>query len=396
MARRQPRSLMGSTITLGRVAGVPISITWTWLLVLAFVVVTLAATVFPTTNEGLGTGTYIAMGVVAAVLFFASLLLHELGHALVARREGMEISGITLWLFGGVSSFKGMFPSAGAELRIAVAGPLVTLVIGAVLVLVGGALSLPSAVDGVIVWLGVVNLFLLGFNLLPAFPLDGGRVLRSILWKLRGDFGWATSVAGAVGRTLGALMIAVGILSFIVTFSVGGLWLALIGWFVMAAGVGEIGLAAARQALAGMTVADAMGRDPIAVGPDQTLREFTEGVLTAHRHAVYPVIDDGAVLGALARSDVSAVPQARWDSTRVREQMRPLAQVAVLRESDDLTEALMTLLQSDLQHALVFRDSQLTGLVSVSDVERQIERRRGRVGSPSLRRLLQRPRSARS
>jgi Zn-dependent protease/CBS domain-containing protein len=388
--------LMGSSIRLGRIAGVEISITWSWLLIFAFVVVTLAASVFPATNEGLGTGTYIAMGVVAAVLFFASLLLHELGHAVEARREGMEISGITLWLFGGVSSFKGTFPSAGAEFRIAIAGPLVTLVIGAALVLVGGAFAFPSAVDGVVVWLGVVNLFLLGFNLLPAFPLDGGRVLRSILWKVRGDFGWATSVAGAVGRVLGALMIAVGVLSFLVTFSVGGLWLALIGWFVMAAGTGEIQLAAARQALAGLTAADAMGRDPITVTPDLTLREFADGVLTAHRHAIYPVTDNGVVLGVLASGDVRTVPQLRWDSVRVRDQMRPFSQVAVVREEDDLAEVLTMLQQSDLRRALVFRDSQLTGLLSVSDVERLIELRRGQVGSRSLGRLQRRPRSARS
>jgi len=386
---------MGSSIRLGRIAGVEIGITWSWLLIFAFVVVTLAAAVFPSTNEGLGAGTYVAMGVVATVLFFASLLLHELGHAVVARREGMEISGITLWLFGGVSRFKGSFPSAGAEFRIATAGPLVTLVIGGALVLVGEALSLPSAVDGVVVWLGLVNLFLLAFNLLPAFPLDGGRVLRSILWKIRGDFGWATSVAGAVGRALGALMIGIGVLSFLLTFSVGGLWLALIGWFVMVAGAGEVRFAAARQALEGLTVADAMGRDPIKVSPDLTLQEFADGAFTAHRHAMYPVSDNGEVLGALAARDLGTVPQSRWRSTRVREQMRPAGLVASVREEDDLTEALMTLLQTDPQRALVFRDSQLTGLLSVSDVERLIELHRGQV-SPSLARVPQRPRSVSS
>jgi Zn-dependent protease/CBS domain-containing protein len=382
---------MGSSIRLGRIAGVEIGITWSWLLIFAFVVVTLAAEVFPTTNKGLGSGTYIAMGVVAAVLFFASLLLHELGHAVVARREGMEISGITLWLFGGVSRFKGMFPSAGAEFRIAIAGPLVTLVIGGALVLVGSSVSFPSAVDGVVVWLGVVNLFLLGFNLLPAFPLDGGRVLRSILWKIRGDFGWATSVAGAVGRALGAVMIGVGVVSFLVTFSVGGLWLALIGWFVMAAGAGEVRVAAERQALASFTVADAMGRDPITVTPDLTLREFADGVFAAHRHAIYPVIDNGVVAGVLASRDVRAVPQSRWDSVRVRDQMRPSTQVSLVREEDDLPDVLVMLEQSDLQRALVFRDSQLTGLLSVSDVEHLIELRRGQVGSPSFGRVRQRP-----
>jgi Zn-dependent protease/CBS domain-containing protein len=387
---------MGSTFRLGRIAGIEIGVTWSWLLIFAFFVVTLAAAVFPSTNEGLGTGAYIAMGVVAAVLFFASLLLHELGHALVARREGMEISGITLWLFGGVSRFKGQFPSAGAEFRIGIAGPLVTLVIGVVLVLVGSAFSLPSAVDGVVVWLGVVNLFLLGFNLLPAFPLDGGRVLRSILWRVRGDFGWATNVAGTVGRVLGALMIGLGVLSFLATFSVGGLWLAAIGWFVMAAGAGEVQFAVAREALAGLTVADAMVRDPTTVSPDLTLEEFVDGAFTAHRHAMYPVSDNGAVIGVVTARDISAVPQSERRNRRVREEMRPFGQVPFVGEDDDLAATLMTLLQSDPQRALVFRDGQLAGVLSISDIERLVELHRGQVAGPSLPRVQPRPGSMRS
>jgi Zn-dependent protease len=231
---------MGSRrISLGRIAGVEIGMTWTFLLILGLFVVSLASGVFPSTNPGLGTGTYIAMGVVAAVLFFGSILLHEVAHAVQARREGMEISGITLWLLGGVAQFNGMFPSAGAEFRVAAAGPLVTLAIGVALVVLGHAVALPSAVDGVVVWLGLTNLLVLGFNLLPAFPLDGGRIFRSALWRLRGDLGWATRVAAGVGRALGALMIAFGLVSFL-AYGPGGLWLALIGWFVMSAGTAEL------------------------------------------------------------------------------------------------------------------------------------------------------------
>jgi Zn-dependent protease len=231
---------MGSRrISLGRIAGVEVGMTWTFLLILGLFVLSLASGVFPSTNPGLGTGTYIAMGVVAAVLFFGSILLHEVAHAVQARREGMEISGITLWLLGGVAEFHGMFRSAGAEFRVAAAGPLVTLVIGVTLVVLGRAVALPSAVDGVVVWLGLTNLLVLGFNLLPAFPLDGGRIFRSALWRLRGDLGWATRVAGGVGRVLGALMIAFGLVGFL-AYGPGGLWLALIGWFVMSAGTAEL------------------------------------------------------------------------------------------------------------------------------------------------------------
>src|SRR3954447_26383754 len=167
-ARFQPPAVIGSRrISLGHIAGVEVGLTWSFLVNLGLVVVSLAAGVFPSTNPGLGTATYIAMGVVAAVLFFVSILLHEVAHAVQARREGMQISGITLWLLGGVSQFNGMFRSAGAEFRVGAAGPLVTLAIGVTMVVLGYAVSLPSAVDGVVVWLGLSNLLLLVFNLLP-------------------------------------------------------------------------------------------------------------------------------------------------------------------------------------------------------------------------------------
>src|ERR671934_1087550 len=164
---------MGESIALGRIAGIRIGINWSWLVVFALITWSLASGVFPSTNPGLSHGTYIAMAIAAAVLFFTSLLLHELGHAVVARREGMEIEGITLWLFGGVARFRGMFPSAGAEFRIAIAGPLVSLLLGVGFVLIALVPGLPRAVDGVVSWLGYINLTLLVFNLIPALPLDG-------------------------------------------------------------------------------------------------------------------------------------------------------------------------------------------------------------------------------
>ena len=169
---------------LGRVRGVEVRINWSWLVIFALIVWSLADGVFPSQNPGLSRGVHLAMAIVAALLFFVSLLLHELAHAWQARREGMEIDGITLWLFGGVSQFKTRFPSAAAEFRIAIAGPLVSLVLGVVFVLVALA-GLPSAVDGVAAWLGYINLSLGVFNLIPALPIDGGRVLRAALWQAR-------------------------------------------------------------------------------------------------------------------------------------------------------------------------------------------------------------------
>ena len=176
---------MRDSLTLGRIAGIRFGVNWSWLIVFALIVWTLATGIFPEQNPGHTDGTYVAIAIVAAILFFTSLLMHEFGHALAAKREGVEIEGITLWLFGGVAKFKGMFPSAGAEFRIAIAGPLVSLALGALFVLVAWKAALPEVADAVAAWLGYINLTLLVFNLLPALPLDGGRVLRSALWATR-------------------------------------------------------------------------------------------------------------------------------------------------------------------------------------------------------------------
>ncbi|MDQ3865923.1 MAG: site-2 protease family protein [Actinomycetota bacterium] len=230
---------MDDTFRLGRILGIPIAISWTWLLVFALSVWSLSAEVFPSTNPGLTGTTYFGMGVASVLLFFASLLLHELGHAVEARREGMAIDGITLWLLGGIARFRGMFPSPGAEFRIAIAGPLVTAVIGGLFVLLAGLSHFGSGIDGVLAWLAYINLFVLSFNLIPALPLDGGRVLRSALWKMRGNFAWATSATAVVSRLFGALMVAAGILAFFATGLFSGLWLAFVGWFLLRAARGE-------------------------------------------------------------------------------------------------------------------------------------------------------------
>jgi Zn-dependent protease/predicted transcriptional regulator len=369
------RNLMGTRISLGRIAGVEIGVTWTWLLILVFFVVSLAVGVFPSTNRHLASATYIAMGIVAAVLFFVSVLLHELAHSVQARREGMEVSGITLWLLGGVSRFDGMFRSPGAEFRIAAAGPLVSLVIGVVLVALAKLVALPAAVDGVVTWLGLTNLVVLAFNLLPAFPLDGGRILRSALWRLRGNLGWATRVAGGVSRVLGALMIAAGVVTFLYS-GPGGLWLALIGWFVMSAGAAEARFVEIRENLAGLSVRDAMTPDPVTVPSDLTVEQFFHGVFSEHRHTAYPVLQDGAVVGLVAARDLAAVPQTSRPNVRVDTRMQPLAQAVSVHEQDELPEAFMRLLETDLRRELVLRDTRLAGLLSLSDVERLVNTRR--------------------
>jgi Zn-dependent protease len=362
---------MGSSFDLGRIFGVKVGVNWTWLVVVGLISWSLATAVLPDQNPGLSRGTYWTMGVAAALLFFLSILLHELGHAVQARREGLAVEGITLWLFGGVARFRGTFPSPGAEFRIAVAGPLVTLVLAAVLLGLGAVVELPDAVDGVVAWLGYINLVLLVFNLLPALPLDGGRVLHSVLWRARNDLVWATRVGAAIGRGFGYLMAGVGVLFFVAGEIVGGVWLFVLGWFLSSAAAAESSAVVARVALGSLRVRDLMVDEPAVVAPGMTLAEFVDEIVWEKRHTTYPVVADGRPVGLLQFARVASVPRGEWDGTRVQECMLTMDEVRTVEEDRRVTDV-MDDLAVGTGRLLVVRDGRLTGLLSISDVARAL------------------------
>jgi len=363
---------MTSTIRFGRLAGIEIGAHWTWLLIVGLVVWSLAAGVFPDAAPGQAPGAYLLMAVVAAALLFASLLAHELGHALAARRDGVPIDGITLWVFGGVARFRAEPPSAASELRIALAGPAVSLLIGAAALAFAAAAALPDAVDAVIAWVGTVNLALLVFNLIPAFPLDGGRVVRAVLWQRTGDAVRATRWAAAGGRGFGAAFVAAGFVLAVVGGSLSGVWLALIGFFVMSAAEAELQLVETEAALTGLRVGDVMVRRPVTVAPDLPLDRFFEDVFLRHRHTAYPVVaDDG--IGLVSYRDALATPRERWAVTRVADRMVPADRVLVLDADQPLADAFRALAADGLHRALVRDAGGFAGLLSVTDAARVLE-----------------------
>ena len=364
---------MTSSFKLGRLAGVEIGIHWSWLLIFVLIVWSLADTVFPDANPGLADRTYIVMAVVAVPLFFASLLLHELGHATRAAREGMEIAGITLWLFGGVAQFRGRFPSAGAEFRIAIAGPVVSLAIGVAALAFALLIPLPASVDGVVFWLGYINLVLLAFNMLPALPLDGGRVLRSALWARKHDFLAATRTAAAIGQGFGRFLIALGLLTVLFGGAIGGIWLVFIGWFLLAAAEAERVSAETHEALSGLSVRDVMVTHPVTVDPDAHLDDFMEGCFFRSRHVAYPVLAGDRPLGLITFRSVLGVPRESWGERRVRDLMVPLERVPTLGPEVPLELAIESLAHSDSNRTLVIAEGRLAGLLSITDATRVIE-----------------------
>ena len=362
---------MTNTFRLGRIAGVPIGLSWTWIPVFGFFVWSLAVSVFPLTDPGLARGTYVAMAAVASLLFFASVLLHELGHALSARREGVEIVSITVWLLGGIARFRGRFPSADAEFRIAIAGPLVTAALAASFVALAVLTHLGAALDGVLAWLGFVNLLLLAVNLLPALPLDGGRIFRAALWRRRGDLIWATRLAAATGVGIGGLLIAAGILIAFTAGAFSGAWLAVIGVFVLGAARDEARLVALQDALEGFVVADLMTPDPTVSQAEQNLGEFMATTGADASEASYPVLDGLRPIGILPSPRQFA--GHALTTLRVRDRMVRLDDVPSLAADEPAADAIRAMVEAEAQNALVMDDGRLAGIVSSRDVNEALK-----------------------
>ena len=315
------------------------------------------------------------MALTAATLLFVSLLLHELGHALQARREGMEIDGITLWLFGGVATFRGTFPGPGAEFRIAGAGPLVSLALGVLFAGFATVADLPVAVDGVASWLGYINLSLLLFNLLPALPLDGGRILRAALWRLRRDFAWATRIAAEAGRATGFLLMAAGFVLFLLGGMFGGAWIAFLGWFVLSAAGSEARYAETRAAISGLRVRDLMAPDPATARRADSLAEFMDSIGAEHRFTSYPVLDGGSGGRAVADACGARDAAAGLETLRVGDRMLGLEQAPRLAPEDELYDALARLAEAGVKRGLVLDGDRLAGYLSVADVADALTRR---------------------
>jgi Zn-dependent protease/predicted transcriptional regulator len=386
MNEREParnRGLLDPTVSVGRIAGVTVGLNWSWLIIFILIVWSLARSYFPSRYPFMSGGAYFWMGVAAAILFFGSLLLHELGHALQARREGVQIDGITLWLFGGVARFKGMFPTPGAEFRIAIAGPLVTLGLSGAFIVLAALVPSSHALHGVLAWVGYVNLLLLVFNLMPALPLDGGRVLRSILWRAKGNFSWATAIAGGIGRAFGFLLIGGGAVLVIFYGTFSAAWFAVVGWFLLRAAEAERQYGTARQALGGFRVRDLMVLNPVTADPDETVAAFMSETAGARRHALYPVVRDGQLVGVLPFGRVAHIPRDEWPRQAVSECMLPPAVLPVLSEDEDLMDALTELSDADRRRGIVLRDGRFVGLLSLTDIERVLaELPRTKGGTP--------------
>ncbi|MGY0004576.1 site-2 protease family protein [Micromonospora sp. I033] len=368
---------MRASFRLGRIAGVPVGVNWSVLVIFVLIAWALSASQFPRAYPGHSAVAYVAAGLAAAVVFFLGLLAHEVAHAVVAKRNGIEVEGITLWLFGGVSELKGEARDPGAELRIAGVGPLVSLIIGLFFGAIAVLLALTGAhglLLGSLSWLAGINVLLAIFNVLPAAPLDGGRLLRAAVWKATGDRTKASVVAARAGWVLGALLIGLGLWQFLVGSGVGGLWLALIGWFLIGAAGMEERQARMGSALRGIRVADVMTPQPQTASGEMTVADFVDHYLFAYRHSALPLTDQGRPVGLVTLDRVRGIPADRRASTTLAEVSCRENELVLANPDEQLTDLLPRLSQCADGRALVVTDQRLVGIVSPSDISRAVQR----------------------
>jgi Zn-dependent protease len=364
---------MRQTIRLGRVAGVPVGLSGSALVLLVLLAAGLAFGRLPAVEPGRGWLLYALAGLLAAVLFLACVLAHELAHMVVARSYGVRVESLTLWLLGGVAELRDEPRTPGAEAAVAVAGPATSFGLGAVFAAVAAGLSALGAdrlLVGVAAYLAGVNLILALFNLVPAAPLDGGRILRAVVWKATGDRARAGVVAARAGRVFGLLLIALGIGSTVLFGSFGGVWWVLLGWFLVHVASAEERRAVLGRQLHGVRVGDVMSADPVAADEWLPVDRFIEDALLRHRFSAYPLTDPaGRLTGLVTLNRIRSVPPARRHSTRLGEISCPPEGVPVARPDEPLVDLLPRLGGCADGRAVVLDDGgRVVGIVSPRDI----------------------------
>ncbi|MGW0495973.1 site-2 protease family protein [Streptomyces sp. NPDC003007] len=365
---------MRATFSLGRVAGIRVGVHWSVLVIFVLILFGLASGSFREAQPDRPAWQYWLASGVTAALFLLSLLAHEISHALVARRNGVAVEDITLWLLGGLARLRSEATTPGAELRIAGVGPLVSLLLGGLFALAAGLLAAYSdagLVVAALAWLAGINILLAVFNALPAAPLDGGRLLRAAVWWKTGSPLRATVVATAAGRFLGWTLVALGLYLVLVGAVFSGIWLVVIGWFVIAVATAEGGQAKLRELLGGIPVRDAMTPDPVTVPAATTISEFLADPRFRYRHSAFPVVDaDNIAAGLVTFKGADVVAEKERPSIPVTHVMVPVDDLPTPRPDDPLARLVPELQANPAHRALVLEGDRLAGIVTSSDISR--------------------------
>jgi len=368
---------MPGSFRIGKIAGIDIDINVSWIIILVLLTVSLATGWFPQLYPGWSTATYWVVGLISALLLFVSVLLHELAHSFVARRRGLPVKNITLFIFGGVSNIEREPTSPGVEFQMAFVGPLTSLLIGAVCFL----LQLPlrgsnSPLEGILFYLAVTNVLLGIFNLIPGFPLDGGRVLHSIIWKITGNMSQATRTATLVGQIIAYLFIFGGIWLFFTGYILDGIWIGFIGWFLLSAAQSANTQVNLQSALRGVTVGEVMNPTPPTVPANISLQKLIDEYFLPHGLRFALVMQADRLAGLITLSDIRHVPREQWGYTPVGQVMIPLERLHVVSPQQSLNDVLPLMAGRDVNQLPVVQNGIPVGTVSRDAIMRYLEVRR--------------------
>ncbi len=371
---------MTRAFRVGRIFGIEIEIDWTWFIIFAIIAFALSGGLLRDRLPGLIPPARWLLALVTSLLFFASVLVHELAHSLVAKRCGLGITGITLFIFGGVSKMSDEPRSPKMELKIAIAGPATSVALALMFLglahLFGSPFATRHPIGVISGYLAAVNGMLAVFNLMPGLPLDGGRVLRAALWGALMNLREATRIASYLGQALGMGMIFFGmLLFFLMRGGLSGIWLAFIGWFLVQGAQASYQQLRLRQALSAVPVSQAMTPEVIAIPADATLDQVVHHYVMTYNHPAFPVVDDGTVLGILCLGDIRQVPREQWPYTLARQVTPPLTPEHTVSPMDNAWEALTKIAATSCGRLLVMADGRLLGILSRTDIMRAMQMR---------------------
>ncbi len=358
-------------IELTKIFDIPIKLDLSWFIILAFITWTLASGYFPSKYPELDKFIYLIMGLFSALLLFVSVLLHELSHALVARRNNIPIRGITLFIFGGVAEMDQEPPTARSEILMAAAGPLCSGILAFLFLLIGNFFTnfLPYApIIGILQYCVFINTALMIFNLLPGFPLDGGRILRAVIWNYTGDLKKATYTTSRIGSSMGLFFIIFGFFNIFTGNFIGGLWLALIGLFIKSAADSSYQQLVSGSLLQGIKVSEIMTRNLITVNNSITLDRLVDDYFLKYRYNNYPVVSDGALLGMVSIHDVKQIPRKDWKEIKVSKILDSRIVGFCVHPDDDATNAMSRMIKNGLGRVPVIDSGKLVGIVSHRDI----------------------------
>jgi Zn-dependent protease/CBS domain-containing protein len=367
--------MFGKRFKLFKLFGFPVYADLSWLVIVFLVTWSLGVGLFPRWFPDLSANAYWIMAIVGALGLFAAIVLHELAHARVAQHYGMPMKGITLFIFGGVAEMEEQSPSPKSELLVAVAGPAASIVIGAVCLgvyVIGTAARWPVEVTGIFGYLAFINAILVAFNLIPAFPLDGGRVLRAALWKWKNNVRWATNIASQVGSGFGIALFILGVVSLLAGNLIGGLWWILIGLFVRSAAKMSYQQLQIRRALQGEPVKRFMGTTPATVSRTTSVAHLVEDYVYRYHFKMFPVADNGALHGCVTTKEIKDVPREEWDRRTVAEIAKPCSAENTIAPDEDAVKALAKMQRGGASRLMVVDRGELVGVLTLKDLLRFI------------------------